>query len=401
MPVRVLLLTGSLGPGGTELSVVRLALGLKERGRAEPRVAVLGRGGSYTAALRQQGVEVDELGVSGRLYLPGGIKRLLTLGELVRRERIGIVHTFLFDADVYGMLAARTGGPWGVITTRRAIKKDKPLHLLGYRLSNGFADRIVCNSEAVRDFTLRRENPPVDKVRVIPGGVDVTAFAAGDRARQRAALGLDPRSVVVGAIGTIKQVKGQAVLLEAMAPLLQRDRDLRLCLAGEVTAGYGAELRERVEQLGLASQVLLPGVVHDVPGLLAALDLFVLPSLSEGMSNALMEAMAAGKPIVATTVGGNEENLDRGTAGVLVPAGNPEALREAIGRMLDDRDLRLRLGHAAAARAREQYAFSRMLERTERLYSELVEEMFGKVFRERLQLPSPGAGDPIGSRAGR
>lgn len=393
MPVRILLITGSLGPGGTELAVVSLARGLNTRGRAVPHVAVLGSAGSYGPLLRSEGIVVHELGIQGALRTPGRIRTLLQLADIVRREKIGIVHTFLFDADVYGMLAARMGGPWSVVTTRRAIKKDRPLHLLGYRLTNGFVDRIVCNSEAVRDFTLKKENPPSDKVRVIPNGVDLDRYAGGGRDLFRARLGVGADTLLVGAVGTIKKVKGQAVLLDAMIPLLRHYPNVTLCLAGEVTRGYGESLRARAESEGLASRVLFPGVVTEVPDLLAALDLFVLPSLSEGMSNALMEAMAAGKAIVATAVGGNAENLDNGSAGLLVPPGDPIALSAAIQSMLDARSQRDGFALRARARARAEYAYSRVLDRTELLYSELVEELFGKIFRERLELPAPTASE--------
>ncbi|MFN7964632.1 MAG: glycosyltransferase [Acidobacteriota bacterium] len=203
MPVRVLLVTGSLGPGGTELSVVGLARGLNARGRALPHVAVLGSAGSYGPTLRSEGIVVHELGIKGALRTPGRFRALLQLADIVRREKIGIVHTFLFDADVYGMLAARIGGPWSVITTRRAIKKGRPLHLLGYRLTNGFADRIVCNSEAVREFTLKKENPPSDKLRVIPNGVDLDRYACGAREPFRTRLGIAPNTLLVGSVGTL------------------------------------------------------------------------------------------------------------------------------------------------------------------------------------------------------
>jgi glycosyltransferase involved in cell wall biosynthesis len=166
-----------------------------------------------------------------------------------------------------------------------------------------------------------------------------------------------------------------------------------LCLAGEVTKGYGEELRRRVAQRGLEGQVLLPGVVDQVPDLLASLDLFVLPSLSEGMSNALLEAMAAGRAIVATKVGGNAENLEQGNAGLLVPAGDVEALRDAVARLITDAGARQRFGVYAADRAEQEYAYTQMLDRTERVYSELVDEMFGKVYREAPPTTTPAARD--------
>lgn len=383
MTQRVLLMTGSLGPGGTELAVMTLARGLAERGRVEPLLCLLGSGGDFTASLRRHGVTVHELGISGRIRMPGNSRRLNELGPLVAHHRIRIVHTFLFDADYYGMKAARRGRPWGVITTRRAIKRGKFFHLLGYRLTNRLVDKIICNSEAVKRFTLDKEGASPSKVLVIPNGVDLERFTSGNGDPLRKRLGVGEGELLIGTVGTIKKVKGQAVLIEAVAPLLQRRPGLKLVLAGEVTRGYGDDLRRRVEELGLDGRVLFPGVIQDIPDLLAGLDLFVLPSLSEGMSNALLEAMAAGKPIVATGAGGSGENLDQGRCGLVVPPGDAAALGGAIEQMIADPDRRSELGARAARRAHEEYTLPRMFERTERVYAELIDRAWNRLLSSR------------------
>lgn len=388
MSVRVLMVTGSLGPGGTELAVMTLARELAQRGRVAPRLAVLGEGGRYAERLRAEGIPVEELGLRGGARSVGGMRRLRLLGQMVRHEKIRIVHTFLFDADFYGMLAARGGGPWAIVTTRRAIKSGRVLHLLGYRMTNPLVDRIVCNSEAVARFTRHREGVKESKLVVIPNGVEAARFQRGDGAAMRRRLGVRPDDLLVGAVGTIKKVKGQAVLLEAIRPLLAQHPQLRLVLAGELTRGYGEELERRVVELGLVGRVLLPGVVEEVPDLLQALDLFVLPSLSEGMSNALLEAMAAGRAIVATDAGGNPECLDGGSAGLLVPAGEAEALERALARMIESPERRREFGARAAERAATEYSMGKMLDRTERLYAELL----GREWEPLMPRPSAVAG---------
>jgi len=393
MTVRVLLITGSLGPGGTELAVMTLARELAARGRVAPRIVTLGHGGAHAETLRASGVPVEELGLSGGARSIAGLRRLRLIPQMVRHERIRIVHTFLFDADFYGMLAARRGRPWAVVTTRRAIKRGRLLHLLGYRLTNPLVDRIVCNSDAVSRFTLHAEGASRKKVVVIPNGVDTARFERGDGATMRRRLGLRPDDLVVGAVGTIRKVKGQAVLLEAMRPLFERHAALRLVLAGEVTRGYGEELRRQVAQSGLEGRVVMPGVVEEVPELLAALDLFALPSLSEGMSNALLEAMAAGRAIVATEAGGNAECLDGGSAGLLVPPGDADALGRALERLLDTPDRGREMGRRAFARARDEYSLGKMLDRTETLYAELLGRDWAPLIRRPTALTgeSPAA----------
>ncbi len=371
--IPAVLVTGSLGPGGTELAVIAHARGFARRGVVAPRVVVLGEGGEHAAALRDEGIPVEELAIPrGRLRSLAGLARLARLRRLVRSLGGPVVHTFLFDADVYGMLAALLGSPGAVITTRRAIKRNRPHHLRLYRLTNFLVDRIVCNSEEVRRFTLEAEAADPSRVEVIVNGIDVERFAAGDGAAARARLGIGPDETLVGAVGTIKEVKGQRVLLEAMVPLLRERPGLRLVLAGDRRGRYAEELARETREAGMEERVVMPGPVADVPDLLAALDLFVLPSLSEGMSNALLEAMASGCPIVATRVGGNAEALAEGRAGLLVPAGDPDALREAIVRLLDDPDLAAALAARAVVRARTHYSLEGMLETTEALYAGLL-----------------------------
>jgi glycosyltransferase involved in cell wall biosynthesis len=253
-------------------------------------------------------------------------------------------------------------------------------------VTNALVDRIVCNSEAVSRFTLHAEGASRKKVVVIPNGVDAARFERGDGGTMRRRLGLRPEDLVVGAVGTIKKVKGQAVLFEAMRPLFERHAALRLVLAGEVTRGYGEELRRAVAEAGLEGRVLLPGVVTEVPDLLAALDLFALPSLSEGMSNALLEAMAAGRAIVATEAGGNAESLDGGNSGVLVPPGDAEALGRALERLIETPDRRRELGRRASARARDEYSLAKMLDRTETLYAELLGRDWAPLIRRPTAL---------------
>ncbi|MBP7148529.1 MAG: glycosyltransferase [Acidobacteria bacterium] len=375
MTVRVLLVTGSLGHGGTELAVVALARGLLARGRVTPHVAVLGEAGELGAELERDGVLVDELRIGGPLRSAAALRKLGMLADIVRQRRIRIVHTFLFDADVYGMLAARRGEPWAIVTTRRALKKGKWLHLLGYRLTNSLVDRIVANSTAVARFTMKKERVSPRKVVVIPNGVDLERFSSGDRFAFRAGLGVGEGETLVGAAGTIKKVKGQAVLLEAMARLFPRFPSLKLLLAGEPTPSYGEDVRRRARELGLSHRVLMPGVIPaaQVPDMLAGLDMFVLPSLSEGMSNALLEAMAAGLPIVATAVGGNPECLAQGECGLLVQPNDPGALEVAIEQHLNYPAQARESAARARQRAQDEYSLAGMLEKTERLYAELLE----------------------------
>ncbi len=371
-PIRSILLTGSLGPGGTELAVMTLARSFADRRVVDPHVVVLTSGGKWADGLRAGGIRVSELGIAGPIRRPVELRKLLSLVGIVRREKIDIVHTFLFDADVYGMLATRLGRPRAVITTRRAIKANRPHHLRAYSWTNRFANKVVANSEAVARFTIENEKIRAEKVIVIPNGVSIARFRSGDRYAMRERLGIRDDEILVGSIGTLKPVKGQQVFAQAILPMMRERLDLRVVFAGTRTRGYGDEIERMISDAGMQERALLPGSVEEVPDLLAALDLFVMPSLSEGMSNALLEAMAAGLPIIATSVGGNSENLEHGKAGHLVPPDDSAALAEAIERMLDDRNARNEFAARASHRAESIYSLESMLDSTESLYRSLL-----------------------------
>lgn len=372
MKPRVLFITGSLGLGGTELAVFEMIRALSHRGHVLPQLALITNGGDMANDLRRLGIQVTELGIRGRLYAPRNMTHLFELARLVRRERIDIVHTFLFDADVYGMLAARFGRPSVVITTRRAIKRQKPHHIRAYRLTNRFADRIIANSNAVRTFTIDCEHVDPEKVTVIPNGIDLNRFASGDRRILRNQLSVDEGTILIGVVGTVKRVKGQAILYESLRSALRDLPEIHIVFVGENGTKYALDLNRRILDEGFAGRVHFTGAARNIPDVLAALDLFVMPSLSEGMSNALLEAMAAGKPIVATNVGGNAENLAGGDAGIVVPPGNPEALHGAILSLIQDAQAVQSYGHAAAKRAIQEYGLERLLERHEALYDCLL-----------------------------
>jgi glycosyltransferase involved in cell wall biosynthesis len=328
--------------------------------------------GEMGQSLRSLGVPVHEIGIRGRTYAPAGILRLAAVLRTVRTIGARLVHTFLFDADVFGMVAGRIGGA-RAITTRRAIKTGKRGQLAAYRLTNPLVAGIVANSHEVRRFTLRAEKAPPEKVLVIPNGIDTARFSDGDGNRVRSSLGIPGTAQVVGTVGTVKPVKGQDVLFDAVAPLFSRLSDLVVLVAGNCSSPWASELRSRVARAGLGERFRFLGGREDVPDFLAALDVFVLPSRSEGMSNALLEAMAASRAVVATRVGGNAEALDEGAAGRVVPAGEPGAMGEALAELLQDEPRRVVLGGRAGERARMEYDLSIMLDRTERLYDRVLE----------------------------
>ena len=229
---------------------------------------------------------------------------------------------------------------------------------------------LVAVSEAVKADIVRYDRIPAEKITVIPNGVDVDAISGGSRGRARLALGIPEDAIVIGAVGRLTFQKGHRYLIYALDQL---PRNVRIVIVGE-----GPLLQELQELAyghgpGERDRVVFAGIRRDIPDMLAAMDIFAMPSLYEGMSNALIEAMAASKPIVASAIPEFEDVLSDGDDALLVPWGNVDALASAIGRLIDEPALAQRLGEAARAKATERYGIKATVARFTGLYTSILQ----------------------------
>jgi glycosyltransferase involved in cell wall biosynthesis len=292
-----------------------------------------------------------------------GIRRtVLRIRRLVDRVQTDIVHAYTYPCDVYAALALIGNRRVRLVTSRRG-NVTTTRRRVAARLISPFVDRVVSVSRATERLVRRREGLSPSKSIVIPNGIDVSQFpprAPGPR-----------RVRTIGTLGRLRRVKGTDLLLDAFERLDDPSLELRIggpTLGGESEREWRRGIIERAECHPRMSYV---GEVRDIPAFFQALDLFVLPSRSEGMSNSLLEAMAAGIPIVATRVGSNPEVLGDGAAGVLVEP-DADAIASGIRSLLDDPRLAGDLAVRARARAESEYGFSTMIARYERLYASLV-----------------------------
>lgn len=366
-PKRVCLLIGQLGVGGTEKQLTLLAGGLRSRG-IEATVLVMFDGGPREDTLRAAGVPVVHLGFQRRSAgwrMP--FANVLAFGRLVvrlRRLRPDVLHAFLFYSYVTAAPAARLARVPVLIAGRRGLadgKLGRRMLLATERFATRMTDLLVANAHAVAEDARRAERFPPGKAVVVYNGLPEAAFHA---ARPAAVVTDLP---VVLCVANLKVYKGHRHLLEATARLRARGLPCTLLLAGD-----GPE-RGALEQQAarLSIDVRFLGVRTDVERLLARADVVVLPSLEEGMSNAVMEAMAAERPIVATEVGGTGELLRN--RGVLVPPAQPDALADGIQRLLVDPALARRLAARARAWSRAHLAVDAMVEQHVRIYGELLQ----------------------------
>jgi L-malate glycosyltransferase len=364
---KVVLIIGQLGMGGTEKQVMLLARGLRERGIDTSVWAVFGGTQTYYGdVLRRDGIRVVDVGIHGRELrraLPN-FARLGSMAMRLRQEHPDIVHAFLFQAYVTAAPIARMARIPVFVAGRRSLgkfKEGRPVALAAERLTTRFTDLIIANAEAVAQDTKRREGVSDSKVEVVYNGLPEQAFAPVSPAI------VETVNPVVLCVANLKGYKGHRFLLEAVGRLQAGGRPCTLLLAGE-----GQErqpLERQAARLGIDVRFL--GEYQDMRPLLARADVVAHPSLEEGMSNAVMEAMAGGRPIVATSVGGTPELL--AGRGLLVPAADPAALAEAIGRVLGDQGLAARLGGAARNWSREHLSAAAMVDRHVQIYSALLE----------------------------
>jgi glycosyltransferase involved in cell wall biosynthesis len=300
---------------------------------------------------------------------------LVRLTRIFAKERPDVVHAHTYKAGVLASVAGRIAGvpaviftPHGHIFSRGAGIPGVPgglkLDLLRWitRAAQACADRITALSTPDLDQQVALKLSPASKYVVVRNGIDVERFA---RPRQRAFDG----SPVIGAVGRLSEEKGHRILLQAMASVIRELPRARL-----VIVGYGAlegELRGRASSLGLDGAVTFTGE-RDSAEMLPSFDLFVQPSLYESQGLALLEAMAAGVPAIATDVGGVADVVRDGETGLLVPGADPDALARAIVRVAGDAELGLALSRRASLRVRDHFSSETMLDAYARLYRELV-----------------------------
>jgi sugar transferase (PEP-CTERM/EpsH1 system associated) len=378
--IRVCYVIDDLGLGGAQRQLVELAAALPKDRYAVHVIALSMDKAEQAAPLRRSGVGVTLIDQQGA--------KLASVGRLVRTLRWwrpAIVHTWLFTADLYGRLAARAAGVPVVLSAVRSVDPDKPARQVRVdRVLQRLTDAFTVNVGAIGDVVARRERVPAGKIVTVYNGVDLRTYdpAVVDRAAARRALGLEAGAPVFGVIGRLVAVKDHATFLRAAAQVGARLPAARFLVVG--SGPLQASLEASIRQLGIASVVRMLPARADVAGVFAALDVLVVSSVSEGCSNVILEAMAMGKPVIATAVGGNPELVEPEVTGLLVPAQDAARLAEAMQRLGSDRALAERFGAAGRRVAEQRFSLTRMVEQTDALYRRLLAR---RVPRGRCLLP--------------
>ena len=337
--------------------------------------------GELGERLREQGIPVLVLNArssANPLYLPQNLDTIRRLQRLLRRERVQIVQTHEFFSGTLGRVAARLSGvPVTILMLHNKDRWKRTPHVLIDRLLARWTDVIVANSHSVKEFTVRYEKLRADKFVVIHNGIDMNRFTCypNQGLNKRAELGFEPDTPMLTIVGRLTAQKGHRYLMDALPVIRDRFPDLRLLIVGD-DSPHDVSTKEmifqQVQALGLTDNVIFLGQRRDVPDILCATDLFVLPSLWEGFGLAVAEAMAAGKPVVASRVDGIPEVVEDGVTGILVPPQDPGALARAILFLLGNKQRAEAMGQAGRERIERCFTLNRMVSQWDELYQHLA-----------------------------
>ena len=357
----VLHMSSSSGPGGAETLLASVASGLDaSRYRS---VVCLFRDGWLRERCQELGLETHIIPMRGMLDL-GWLRRF---GKLVQEREVGLIHAHEFGANTYGTLVGCLARIPVVATVHgRSYFSERARRRLAYRLVSRAAV-MVAVSEDVKRFIVERTGTSPARVRVVHNGIGAaTPTSPGETARVRAALGIRDGEPVVIVVGSLYDVKGHRYLLEAAPSVLTACPSTVFLIVGR--GHREMALREQAKTLGIEDRVRFLGFRRDVPALLAIADVFALPSLSEGLSIAILEAMAAAKPVVTTAVGGNPELVLDGETGLLVESADPRRLAAALTRVLTDPAEARRLGENGQRRVMSRFTTAAMVRAYEAIY---------------------------------
>lgn len=364
-PYPVLLLARQLDQGGTERQLAETAKALDPSVYA-PQVGVFRAGGLRWRELESAGIPL----VSFNVESLASAKGFVAIARYIRRHGIRLVHAFDAPAALFGVPAARAAGGAVVLSSQRYHRSllKPPIYRHWLRLTDRIADGIVVNCEFARRHLIEDEGVPASRIRLCYNGIDLEAFSAGpERVRPES---LQDAALVIGVVCSLRPEKGLVTLIDAFAQARGRQPGVKLAIvgSGESLAGLQARAAER----GVLHDCVFQPATAAAPAWLRAIDIFVLPSLTEALSNSLMEAMACGCCAVASRVGGNPELVADGETGLLFEPGHSGALASALARLMEQPRLRETLARNGAAFIRREFRAETAARRMGEIYEEFL-----------------------------
>lgn len=364
--IRVAYVIDHLRVGGAQRHLLEVVRGLDRSRYALEMWSAAADPGDLAAVFEREGVPVRSFGISGTMLSPRTLATIRRVAGDFRARGVHVAHGYLFEGNFLAALVGRLAGTPVTLVSKRSLDRyDRIDRRAAAWLSNRLASRVTVNASAVRDITIEHERCAPERIVMIPNGVALPSSAPASVPPQPAS---DPRGTgpLVGMVGRLSWKKGYEHALAAAVLLRERIPGVRFDVVGD--GELRRELEETTRRLGLADTVRFLGQRRDVPDLMRTFDCFVLSSVIEGMPNALLEAMALGRPVVTTSAGGSAEVVIDGESGLVVPPADPDALANAIERVLRDADFARRIAASGERRVREQFSLDAMLRAFDALY---------------------------------
>ncbi|HEY9507128.1 MAG TPA: glycosyltransferase [Gemmatimonadales bacterium] len=367
--MRILFLSTSMGMGGADQQLLSAAMGLRHRGH-EVRIVSLTPLGEMGARARAAGLATESLEMRRGIADPRGLARLV---RLVRSWHPRVLHSHMLHANLMARAVRLFAPVPAVVCTIHNIYEGGRLRMLGYRLTNGLVDQVTIISQAAADRFVHDHIVPATLLEVVPNGVDTEryrAVAPGTRERLRQSLGLGSEFAWL-AVGRFEAAKDYPNMLRAFVRVRAEQPGAVLLLVGR--GSLQAETEALAATLGLEGRVRFVGTREDVPEFMTVADGYVMSSAWEGMPMVLLEAAAAGLPMVATRVGGNQEVIRDGATGFLVPPGDDGALGAAMLRLMALPETERRaMGARGHDHVRQHYGLGRVVDHYEAVYRQVL-----------------------------
>ena len=380
--IKICYIIGQLTMGGAEKQLFQLVRSIDKK-KFQPVVISLSEDGFWAEEIRKIGIQVMEI----RRHKSKEFNRLIKLIKFLRKEKPDIVHTYLFSANTYGRIAAilakipviiaseRNAGEMGKDKNRYMIYIDKILSL--------FSDGIICNSLHCSNNLITKYSFDVKKVFIVHNGINGNDYLG----ESRCSSSTKSLPKVIGTIGGLNQKKNHKLFLSIAKAVLDmsENKNIKFLVIGD--GPLKKELETHSKHLGIGDNVIFTGERTDIPELLHSMDIFVMTSSYEGLSNTIMEAMSAGLPVIATNVGGNSELIVNGESGFLCASNNAIVFSEKVLSLINNEDKARQMGEHGKRRIEEEFGVERMVSETETIYNNIVKQKSALLRRRMFSYP--------------
>lgn len=370
--IRILFIISTLKRmGGAEKNLYDVVENIDPRNFISTVVAF--QGGEMSNKLKSKGYDVYEYGIT-RLLSPLALKKAWELRRIIIENKIDIVVTYHHDADIWGLFVSLLAGGMPLISSRRDMGYQlTSKHVWFYRIFGRRFSRLITVSDAVKNEIAKREWITPNRMVTIHNGLNPEQFKDHSRVDKiKEELGISTQDVIIGMVASFRPIKGQIYLVEAIKEVVAEFRNTRVVIAGYNDTEYFRQVNDRIRELALDDHFVFTGARSDIPDLLSIFDIFVISSVNEGFSNAIIEAMAAGKPVVAANSGGNPESVHNEINGMLFAPCDSHALAQCLLALIRDPDMRNAMSKKGMCAIEKNFRLDHMIQKIEKLVKETI-----------------------------